>query len=68
MKKLVPNSRLPKRYSVSRETVWRWKQDPRVGLPKPAAIINGIEYFDDDVLDAFDQSTLVEAACDSETA
>ena len=58
MKRRTPNSRLPIRYGVSRETIWRWKRDPRVGFPKPAAVINGIEYFDDDKLDEYDEATL----------
>ena len=65
MKRLIPNSRLPKRYSVTRETVYRWKHDERVNFPKPVAVINGIEYFDVDELDEYDQATL---AGRSETA
>jgi hypothetical protein len=71
MKRLRPNSRLPERYGVSRETIFRWKRNPRVGFPKPAAVINGIEYFDDDELDEYDESTLAKRnaeRCNSETA
>ncbi len=58
MKKLIRNSRLSQRYGVRRETIYKWKRDPRVNFPKPAAIINGIEYFDPDVLDEYDQASL----------
>ena len=60
MKKLIPNSRLSDRYGVRRETIFKWKRDPRVGFPKPAAIINGIEYFDPDVLDEYDERTIAQ--------
>ena len=59
MKKLIPNSRLSERYGVRRETIFKWKRDPRVGFPKPAAVINGIEYFNPDELDEYDQASLV---------
>ena len=58
MKKLIPNSRLPDRYGVRRETIFKWKRDPRVGFPKPTAVIKGIEYFDPDELDEYDQASL----------
>jgi len=71
LKKLIPNKRLPDRYGVARETVWRWKRDPRLNFPKPAAIINGIEYFDDAELDEYDQATLARhnaERCNPDTA
>jgi hypothetical protein len=58
MKKLIPNSGVAERYGVVRETVWRWKNDPKLNFPKPAAVINGTDYFDSDALDAFDAATL----------
>jgi hypothetical protein len=58
-KRLIPNSGLPGRYNVSRECIWRWKQNPNVNFPKPAARINSIDYFDEDELDEFDASTVV---------
>ena len=33
MKRLRPNSRLPERYGVSRETIWRWKRSDILVLP-----------------------------------
>ena len=33
MKRLIPNKRLPERYGVTRETVWRWKRDERLNFP-----------------------------------
>ena len=71
MKRLIPNSRLPERYGVTRETVWRWKRDQRLNFPKPAAVINDIEYFDLDVLDEYDATTLArhnDEHCNPETA
>jgi hypothetical protein len=68
MKKLIPNRRLPVRYGVRRETVVRWKQDPSVNFPKPDAIINGIEYFDEQKLDEYDAATLTNHSANSETA
>ena len=67
MKTRIPNSRLPKRYGVSRECIWRWKHDPRVNFPKPAAIINNVEYFDPDVLDEYDEATLAEPSAETDT-
>jgi predicted DNA-binding transcriptional regulator AlpA len=58
MKELIRNSRLSQRYGVRRETIYKWKRDPRVNFPKPAAISNGIEYFDPDELDEYDQASL----------
>jgi hypothetical protein len=58
MKNLKPNSRLPARYGVRRETIWRWKHDPNVDFPEPDAVINGIDYYSDKTLDEFDKATL----------
>lgn len=52
---------LYKRYPVSRWTLSRWMKDPSVNFPKPM-LINGIEFWGDDVLDAFDAARA--AACD----
>jgi hypothetical protein len=58
MKILIPNSRLPERYNVRRETIWRWRNDPQVGFPPPDAIINGQEYRSAETLDAFDAASV----------
>ena len=71
LKRLIPNKRLAKRYGVTRETVWRWKQDPDLNFPKAAAVINDIEYFDVDELDEYDQATVARRnaePCNPETA
>jgi len=55
---LTPNSKLPDRYRVSDETIRRWKADPRLHFPKPAAVINNRAYFDEDDLQAWEQHRL----------
>ena len=51
---LTPNAKLPGRYRVSDETIRRWKADPGLGFPKPAAVIKSREYFDEDELQAWE--------------
>ena len=51
---LIPNAKLGDRYRVSDETIRRWKADPGLGFPKPAAVINSREYFDEDELQAWE--------------
>ena len=51
---LTPNAKLGDRYRVSDETIRRWKADPGLGFPKPAAVINSREYFDEDELQAWE--------------
>jgi hypothetical protein len=60
---LIPNAKLPGRYDVSDETVRRWKADPGLGFPKPAALINNREYFDDDELQAWESASCGGGAC-----
>lgn len=57
-KTLIPKSKLPDRYGVTRKAIWDWQRDPRLNFPKPDAVVNGREYFGDDTLDAWDKSTL----------
>jgi hypothetical protein len=45
------NKQLAAYAGVSLMTLWRWKNDPKLGFP-PAAVINGIEHNN---LDAFDK-------------
>ena len=56
-RQLTPNARLPGRYGVSDETIRRWKADPKLDFPKPAAVINDREYFDDDQLQAWEDGS-----------
>jgi len=70
VKRLIKNSRLPDRFGVCRETIWRWKNDPAVEFPKPDAIINGQEYYYEETLDEFDRATVAKRAakrCKAET-
>jgi hypothetical protein len=60
---LIPNAKLGDRYRVSGETIRRWKADPRLQFPKPAAVINDREYFDDDELQAWEAGTCSDGAC-----
>jgi len=39
--------------SVTRQTHFRWKRNPSLGLPAPAKTINGIDYFEEEKLDAW---------------
>jgi len=54
----VPNADLHRRYGVVRETITKWKSNPKLNFPKPAAIINGREFFDELELDEWDQRGL----------
>jgi hypothetical protein len=54
----VPNADLHRRYGVVRETITKWKNNPKLNFPKPAAIINGREFFDEPELDEWDQRGL----------
>jgi hypothetical protein len=54
---LIPNAKLPGRYRVSDETIRRWKVDPGLRFPKPAALINNREYYDDDELQAWESAS-----------
>jgi hypothetical protein len=47
MAKLIPRARLPQQYGVTDETIRRWRLSPKLNFPKPAAIINGREYYDE---------------------
>jgi hypothetical protein len=60
---LIPNAKLPDRYHVCDETVRRWKADPGLRFPKPAALINNREYFDDDELQAWESASCSGGAC-----
>jgi hypothetical protein len=60
---LIPNAKLPDRYDVSDETIRRWKADPGLRFPKPAALINNREYFDDDELQAWESASCSGGAC-----
>ena len=53
---LLPNSKLPARYSCTRECLFRWKQDPELNFPKAALVIKGREFFDEDDLLAWEES------------
>jgi len=39
--------------SLHRSTLHRWRTDPKLNLPKPAKIINGVPYYYDDELEAW---------------
>jgi hypothetical protein len=56
-RRLIPNAKLRVRYDSSDETIRRWKADPKLDFPKPAAVINGREYFDDDELQAWEDGS-----------
>jgi hypothetical protein len=58
MRRLIPNSKLPERYGKTRETIYRWKRNPRLKFPAPAAHINNQDYFDDDQLIDWEKETL----------
>ena len=45
--------RLRDRYpTVSRATLWRWRQDPE--FPAPDLVAGGTEFFTDETMDAYD--------------
>jgi hypothetical protein len=53
-RQLIPNSALPPRYGKTSESIRRWKRDPNMNFPKPAAIIAGRAYFDEAELEAWE--------------
>jgi hypothetical protein len=57
-RQLVPNSKLPARYDKSGECIRRWKRNPEIGFPKPAAVIAGREYYDERELEAWEQNEI----------
>jgi hypothetical protein len=55
-KKLLPGPRVDERYGICARTRGRWKNNPKLNFPKPAAIINGREYYDEDELVVFERA------------
>jgi hypothetical protein len=54
-KRYLPSKKVRVRYGdISEMTVKRWVESPTLGFPQPL-VINGIQYFDEAELDAFDQ-------------
>jgi len=49
-------SALPDRYGKSDETIRRWKRNPKLNFPKPAATINGRDYYGEADLEAWETS------------
>jgi hypothetical protein len=54
--KLVPNALLAPRYGVTDATIKRWRLKASLNFPKPAAHINGRDYFSEDELEAWEAS------------
>jgi hypothetical protein len=46
-RQLIPRRLLPPKFNVVPETIRRWRLDPKLNFPKPAAVINGREYYDE---------------------
>jgi hypothetical protein len=44
------NAKTARHLNVSGMSLWRWKRDPKLKFP-PAAVINGIEYNDLNLVD-----------------
>lgn len=44
--------------NASDMTLWRWKRDPELNFP-PAAVINGVEYNDLNLVDSWIRSRVV---------
>ncbi len=61
-RQLVPNSKLPQRYGVTRECLFRWKMDAALDFPKAALVIKGREFFDEEDLLAWEESRREEVA------
>lgn len=59
MKRLLPDSKVRQRYSVSACTLYRWDRNPALKFPRPTKI-NGRNYRDEDELDQFDQARAAE--------
>jgi hypothetical protein len=51
----LPARKVLERYDICGKTLDRWLADPKLGFPRPA-VINKRRYFDEDELDAFDES------------
>jgi hypothetical protein len=54
-RRLLPGPIVDERYGICSRTRARWKKDPRLNFPKPAVIINGREYYDEDHLLVFEE-------------
>jgi hypothetical protein len=61
-RQLIPNSKLPQRYGSTREAIFRWKRDPELNFPKPAMTINGRDFYDEEDLNAWEDSQREETA------
>jgi hypothetical protein len=55
-RKLLPGPSVDKRYGICSRTRARWKKSEKLNFPKPAAVINGREYFDEDDLVVFERA------------
>jgi hypothetical protein len=53
---VYPNSKLPDRWGSTREAIFRWKKDPKLGFPKPAMTINGRDFYDEEVLENWEEA------------
>jgi hypothetical protein len=69
-RKLLPGPYVDRRYEITGRTRNRWKNDPKLNFPKPAAVINGREYYNEADLNAWDRETAAKgrAASKSEVA
>ncbi|MET3896149.1 putative DNA-binding transcriptional regulator AlpA [Devosia sp. UYZn731] len=56
-KRYLPRPKTQLRYGVTKMTIYRWENDPKMNFPKPL-IINGRKYDDKDELDAWDHARL----------
>jgi DNA-binding transcriptional MerR regulator len=61
-KRLLPDAKVRRRYSISSSTLYRWDRNPTLRFAKRIEI-NGRGYRDEDELDRFDR----ERAADSKT-
>lgn len=51
------NAALARYLNISAMCLWRWKRDPKLNFP-PAAVINGIEHNNLDLIDAWMNSRI----------
>jgi predicted DNA-binding transcriptional regulator AlpA len=64
-KPLIPARRVWERFNVTDRTLARWLENPNLNFPPPTMIINGRRYWDEEVVDTWEQeraATQTEAA------